>query len=737
MSIQQPETLVDPNAAFWASDPTVLKQPDSFADSQENPRNKPDLAKIAVVLAAAVVTVGYLVKHHMDQEQPPPRTQEEIRKSSAKIWSKVFPAWMRIAVPAITEAYAIGSTGNLTYAELEVLATDYAKELGDYVHQTSVSAIMEGFVAQVNAGWNDAIAWDRAKSAYGLDPQQMKSYLTSLMAQDKGKYITDPIPTASKAIIQQGVLNRADRLGANEAFKASQVGKNVVWMTMAANGDLPAGTRKQWNTAEDERVCAVCGPLDGRVIPLHWKFSTETGEKFYAPGVHPNCRCELSLVYPEFDDIVKNMPGDPYDRDHDGQFSSKESRNARATQRLVEVQAESKPDPVAMLSRRRAAMPSAPTTAIDALQEKSQALSSLIDPASELATDPIAALRAQLGNPLDELRARQLDSQLEQVKVGQTKKVVKIITYRDAKGALQTQAKPMVVADVEAPIQGAPAFYPGSTFFKRHRMDESHFQSDACLGEIIDIGTRKDADGNTVTDVIKLIRADDPTVESQEFAEAFDLNERKQKPKAAAGATSSPTMFSEDISPNTPKRYVLAVSGRSKEDLRSIVLGVLNENKYADVYFDSPNYEVNDAVMNRQDYGAIDDLDASQLAATILNSSSHERDDAVRGDAISTQWSQAINREAASTKDFGDKIPEDDTSQGLRAEYVTGEGGSADEEIPTVFRFDGWRGTDDADGAMAEGRYRIVESEEYESMALGDIGSPRKVWVITLEPVNA
>ena len=49
------------------------------------------------------------------------------------------------------------------------------------------------------------------------------------------------------------------------------------------------GVRKlEWMTMEDERVCPVCGPLDGKV------FDTDR----FPPHAHPNCRCTSVVAWP-------------------------------------------------------------------------------------------------------------------------------------------------------------------------------------------------------------------------------------------------------------------------------------------------------------------------------------------------------------------------------------------------------------------------------------------------------
>ena len=54
---------------------------------------------------------------------------------------------------------------------------------------------------------------------------------------------------------------------------------------------------KVWCTADDERVCPVCGALDGMKIGIDDDFPFRT--KLQAPGIrrtppaHPSCRCAV------------------------------------------------------------------------------------------------------------------------------------------------------------------------------------------------------------------------------------------------------------------------------------------------------------------------------------------------------------------------------------------------------------------------------------------------------------
>lgn len=56
-------------------------------------------------------------------------------------------------------------------------------------------------------------------------------------------------------------------------------------------------TRKKWYTAHDERVCEVCGALDGKTVEMNSNFRLgKLGKEediSFLPPAHPNCRCTI------------------------------------------------------------------------------------------------------------------------------------------------------------------------------------------------------------------------------------------------------------------------------------------------------------------------------------------------------------------------------------------------------------------------------------------------------------
>lgn len=74
-------------------------------------------------------------------------------------------------------------------------------------------------------------------------------------------------------------------------------------------------TRKVWCTADDERVCEICGALDGKTIEMEDNFGFYTRLEARNPGIrqtppaHPSCRCTLLYVEvspPDYN--VTNIP---------------------------------------------------------------------------------------------------------------------------------------------------------------------------------------------------------------------------------------------------------------------------------------------------------------------------------------------------------------------------------------------------------------------------------------------
>lgn len=310
--------LVDPQLAeFWDSAPDgpALTTPEHHYDRVE-----------LEVAAAFIVMIG-LMRHHLAEADAQP---VDAAGAARRMWIKVAPLWLRAVVPAITHAYRQGNVeGMLTEDELVALAGDYASNLGDYINETSADSLAEGMQRQLAQKWNEKVAWQRAVAGYGLDKREMRAYVEGIMiGAEKGN--TDLVPAGARALVDRALIARADKIGASEAWTASQTGRRMIWLWLAQAGRMPEGAQVEWDTAEDEATCPVCGTLDRQQVDVDQPFEVPGGRRIWAPQAHPGCRCRVRLVVPE--QIEKARGDDPYDRDRRGHFARTETRGVRTAE---------------------------------------------------------------------------------------------------------------------------------------------------------------------------------------------------------------------------------------------------------------------------------------------------------------------------------------------------------------------------------------------------------------------
>jgi len=80
----------------------------------------------------------------------------------------------------------------------------------------------------------------------------------------------------------EGINRRIEMLSQSFTYK-------IVNHALIAYGETGGITRWQWTTAGDERVCPVCGPLDGRIY--------RKGQFMPSLPAHAYCRCSWELMF--------------------------------------------------------------------------------------------------------------------------------------------------------------------------------------------------------------------------------------------------------------------------------------------------------------------------------------------------------------------------------------------------------------------------------------------------------
>lgn len=91
---------------------------------------------------------------------------------------------------------------------------------------------------------------------------------------------------------------RARTIARTEIMTASNVGQHYGYQSamdgglMSNPGQGYRAITKEWITAQDERVCPVCGPLDQKQVD--WSEAFPGG--LVIPPAHPNCRCSYNVI---------------------------------------------------------------------------------------------------------------------------------------------------------------------------------------------------------------------------------------------------------------------------------------------------------------------------------------------------------------------------------------------------------------------------------------------------------
>jgi len=92
------------------------------------------------------------------------------------------------------------------------------------------------------------------------------------------------------------VKARASMIARTEINMAEQAGRYEGWQQAFEAGYVDPSSMKMWMTAQDERTCDICGPLDGETVEWNGVFSIG----YETPGfVHPHCRCTMVIIPPD------------------------------------------------------------------------------------------------------------------------------------------------------------------------------------------------------------------------------------------------------------------------------------------------------------------------------------------------------------------------------------------------------------------------------------------------------
>lgn len=231
-------------------------------------------------------------------------------------------AWDRIFRDSYNEAGAedfapIWTESQRTAAGFVI---DGAAELGiDFGFET-LDGTIEGWSANRAAAWSATMV-DTQKRAFeeviargeelverdlafhlelatGITPAEARQ-LIRLRAALLEDAPDTPRSTLEKTLLRQRdriMKERKKRVARLELAESFNAGAVAAAQDLERNGDLAGVVVKVWNAQADERICPICGPLDGQSVTLSAVF---TGDTLSSPKDHPpahlGCRCVVTF----------------------------------------------------------------------------------------------------------------------------------------------------------------------------------------------------------------------------------------------------------------------------------------------------------------------------------------------------------------------------------------------------------------------------------------------------------
>lgn len=159
-------------------------------------------------------------------------------------------------------------------------------------------AIQNIIAEMIKSGESASRAARQIRDVIGLTIPQQKALLNQRAAMVEAG--------ATKTVIERTLATRAERMlgerafaiARNESFIAVAQGRQMYWDQLVDRGILDPTTLRKWITAEDERVCPICRPMNNQVRGLKESFAKGGGGITLTTPAHVTCRCSVILINP-------------------------------------------------------------------------------------------------------------------------------------------------------------------------------------------------------------------------------------------------------------------------------------------------------------------------------------------------------------------------------------------------------------------------------------------------------
>lgn len=188
--------------------------------------------------------------------------------------------------------FGFTSTGRRIEEWIQVRGGELAVALSDSQHQ-AVRAIIRRYTVDMPLSPDEL--GRVLRPVIGLTPKQSMAvarYRESLINEGLSLRRVDNMVGNYEGFLRR---QRALRIARTELSSAYNYGQLEAVRQANEEGFFGGDVIKVWMTAEDERVCDFCGPLDGEVIGLEETYpgAMPDMKNILAPPAHPMCRCSI------------------------------------------------------------------------------------------------------------------------------------------------------------------------------------------------------------------------------------------------------------------------------------------------------------------------------------------------------------------------------------------------------------------------------------------------------------
>lgn len=205
------------------------------------------------------------------------------------------------------ETVGLQGAFNVTNPEVINAARNLSVQLSTNLNTTARQTIRDIIQDAVEGNITRVEAANRIKRLVGLIPQHAQAvdkYLNRMLADGMKKSLAKQ---RADKYAERLLRYRANTIARTEIARSVGTGQTEYWKQMRSEGFLPPEARRVWITASDEKVCAICGPMNGVVADIDGFFDTSAGPSEYPQASHPNCRCTagITMVTPKKRALVK------------------------------------------------------------------------------------------------------------------------------------------------------------------------------------------------------------------------------------------------------------------------------------------------------------------------------------------------------------------------------------------------------------------------------------------------